>query len=230
MGFITRDIALTIMARKSKTAALQRNIPKMVKKNKNIPGNYFDKHSSKNPLIRFAVRKFYEKLVKFARHSNADTILEVGSGEGYISNLLNEHMNPKRILATEYEKEAIEKSKKLHPHINVQQEDIYNLGFKDNSFDLVVCCEVLEHLENPAKALKEIKRVARKHVIVSVPNEPVWRIANIARGSYIKQLGNTPGHINHWSRRGLKKLLMKEFRKVKVETSSFLWNIALCRK
>jgi len=70
----------------------------------------------------------------------------------------------------------------------------------DNEFDSILLLEVLEHLEDPAAALREIFRVARHSVVVSVPNEPLWRILNFMRGKYWSDWGNTPGHINHWSR------------------------------
>ncbi len=54
----------------------------------------------------------------------------------------------------------------------------------------------------------EMARVARGgHLLVSVPREPLWRGLNMARGAYIKDLGNTPGHLNHWSRKAFVELL-----------------------
>ena len=43
-------------------------------------------------------------------------------------------------------------------------------------------------------------RVARRWLLVSVPHEPLWRALNVARGAYLRELGNTPGHLNHWTR------------------------------
>jgi hypothetical protein len=63
----------------------------------------------------------------------------------------------------------------------------------------VVCCEVLEHLTDPARALGVLARLAQPSLIVSVPREPLWRMLNMARGRYWRALGNTPGHLQHWS-------------------------------
>ena len=83
----------------------------------------------------------------------------------------------------------------------------YELPFADGEFDLVAAIEVFEHLERPEAALAEMARVARRHVLVSVPREPLWRAANLASGRYLSDLGNTPGHIQHFSRRGIATLV-----------------------
>jgi len=66
---------------------------------------------------------------------------------------------------------------------------------KSQSYDLTIACEVLEHLEDPGQALTEIDRVTKQSVLISVPQEPMWRILNMARGKYWSDLGNTPGHV-----------------------------------
>ena len=80
--------------------------------------------------------------------------------------------------------------------------DIARLPFPAASFDLVLAIEVLEHVPDPEAALAELARVGRGQLVLSVPREPIWRVANMARGKYIGALGNTPGHIQHWSSRG----------------------------
>jgi 2-polyprenyl-3-methyl-5-hydroxy-6-metoxy-1,4-benzoquinol methylase len=74
------------------------------------------------------------------------------------------------------------------------------LSFGDDEFDLVAAIEVLEHVPDPRQTLTQMARVARRHVLVSVPREPLWRVLNVARGAYVRELGNTPGHLNHWSK------------------------------
>ena len=82
----------------------------------------------------------------------------------------------------------------------------YELPFADGSFDCVCALEVLEHLERPRDALAELARVARKALLLSVPREPVWRVAHVLAGRDVRQLGNTPGHVNHWSARAFRSL------------------------
>ena len=85
--------------------------------------------------------------------------------------------------------------------------DVCALPFRDHAFDLVLAIEVLEHVAAPDDALREIVRVARADVLLSVPREPLWRIANMARGKYLSAYGNTPGHLQHWSRRAFVRLV-----------------------
>ena len=87
--------------------------------------------------------------------------------------------------------------------IEFELASIYDLPHDDDSFDLVICCEVLEHLEEPAQGLAELARVSSGKVLISTPWEPVWRLLNLARGRYIRDLGNTPGHLQNFSRRQL---------------------------
>jgi 2-polyprenyl-3-methyl-5-hydroxy-6-metoxy-1,4-benzoquinol methylase len=75
----------------------------------------------------------------------------------------------------------------------------YALPYANKSYDVVTAIEVLEHVERPAEVVAELVRVARRAVVVTVPREPLWRISHLLAGRNVRALGNTPGHINHWS-------------------------------
>ena len=75
------------------------------------------------------------------------------------------------------------------------------MPFADGEFDMASAIEVLEHVPDPEHTVAEMARVAKRWILVSVPREPLWRGLNLARGAYWKDLGNTPGHLNHWSKR-----------------------------
>jgi hypothetical protein len=66
---------------------------------------------------------------------------------------------------------------------------------------------VLEHVPDPDQTLSEMARVAARWLLVSVPREPLWRMLNLARGAYLRSLGNRPGHVQHWTQVGFKSLL-----------------------
>jgi 2-polyprenyl-3-methyl-5-hydroxy-6-metoxy-1,4-benzoquinol methylase len=102
------------------------------------------------------------------------------------------------------------------------------LQFTDGEFDLVAATEVLEHVPEPERVLSEMSRVARAHLLVSVPREPLWRVLNVARGAYVRDLGNTPGHLNHWSRSSFESLLGR-YGEVVQSRSPFPWTMLLIR-
>jgi SAM-dependent methyltransferase len=103
-----------------------------------------------------------------------------------------------------------------------------DLPFSESSFELAAAIEVLEHLPDPERTLAEMARVADKHLLVSVPREPLWRGLNLARGAYLTELGNTPGHLNHWSKRGFVALLSRYGEVIEVR-SPFPWTMLLVR-
>ena len=196
---------------------------------KNIPGNYYNKYKTKNPLVRVMMTNFHETVDSFFVRTQAKTVLDVGCGEGYTTHFLKSRHNDISICALDVEERIIALAKQLHAGIDFQQGDIHQLHFPDKSFDVVMANEVLEHLDDPEHALQEITRVAKKYCIVSVPHEPFFRIANMVRLRYIGDLGNTPGHVQNFTKKQFESLLRKHFTKVEIRTST-LWNIALCRK
>jgi 2-polyprenyl-3-methyl-5-hydroxy-6-metoxy-1,4-benzoquinol methylase len=103
-----------------------------------------------------------------------------------------------------------------------------DLPFAKNEFELACAIEVLEHVPDPEHTVAEMARCAECHLLVSVPREPLWRMLNMARGAYIPQLGNTPGHLNHWSKRSFAKLLSQHGEVVELR-SPFPWTMLLVR-
>ncbi len=159
--------------------------------------------------------------------------IELGCGEGYstqkIRNMLPDNVE---LYASEYVKSLVPKAKKLNPKVNIVQESVYELTHKDESFDLIFLLEVMEHLDFPDKALKEIRRVLKKDgvLILGVPREPIWRGLNMMRGKYLKDFGNTVGHLNHWSSRSLVSFLEKNFGTVIAKRTPLPWTLVAVKK
>ena len=99
------------------------------------------------------------------------------------------------------------------PNLTYIAQRAEQLPFGDGEFDVVTAIEVLEHVPDPAHTLAEMARCAARHVLVSVPREPLWRAVNMARGAYWRQLGNTPGHVNHFSSPGDRRALRPQRRR-----------------
>lgn len=193
----------------------------------NVVGNFEDKYASKNPIARMLVDGFLAAVTELfiLAAPGGKTVLEVGCGEGKLATrLLRSAPAPSRYLATDVSLDTI--SAELDERIETQVASIYELPFAPNSFDIVVCCEVLEHLEHPARGLAQISRVARERVLISTPKEPVWRAMNMARGKYLRALGNTPGHIQHFSRRQLQSLAATQLRLLELRTP-LPWTVIL---
>ena len=157
-------------------------------------------------------------------------VLDVGCGEGFTLKKLEEKRIGKKNEGIDYSIDAIKIGKKIYPDLNLSRGDIYKLDFSDNEFDLVICTEVLEHLEFPEKAVEELKRVSRKYIVFSVPNEPFFILANLLRGRYIKNFGNHPEHINHWTFLGFEKFLKKQGLTILKRKHPFAWTLLLVKK
>lgn len=144
--------------------------------------------------------------------SGCSSLHEVGCGAGYSTLRLRQWIpDSTELSASDVSDSLIEKARTRNPGIRVDCRSAYALKFPDKSVDVVVMMEVLEHLDRPADALAELARVARNHVLISTPREPLWRILNFSRGKYMGAFGNTPGHVNHWSSKGLRKAVSSVF-------------------
>ncbi len=193
-------------------------------------GNYFDKYGSHNPIVRALMQGFQNSLTRLVEFVNPGSIHEVGCGEGYWT--IKWAAQGIRACGTDFSRQVIamaqENGQRQTSQARFHVASIYDLRAPKDSADLVVCCEVLEHLEDPSRALAVLQSIAKPWLIVSVPREPLWRVLNMARGRYLNDLGDTPGHIQHWSRTSLVKFLSSQFEIVEVR-APLPWSMVLCR-
>jgi len=196
-----------------------------------VAGNLFDKYGSKNPIVRFLMKNFIGSFEALVSEAGVQEVHEIGCGEGQLSIILAGQK--KKVRASDFSKQVILKARenaaKNNVDIEFKSSSIYDLTPENDAAELIVCCECLEHLEHPEKALDILSGLANPYLIISVPREPLWRLLNMIRLKYVSSLGNTPGHIQHWSKRSFLKLLSSYFDVVETRTP-MPWSMALCRR
>lgn len=194
-----------------------------------VVGNTYDKYGSSNPVVKWMMAGFENALEELLEQSGGGTVHEIGCGEGRWTLSLAERGFEVR--GSDFSSQVIElahanaKSRGIDPGLFTSK-SIYNLDREDHA-DVIVCCEVLEHLENPKAGLEALHQITDKRLICSVPREPIWRMLNFARGKYIKDFGNTPGHLQHWSHRGFVNFVSTHFEIIEVRRP-LPWTMLLC--
>jgi SAM-dependent methyltransferase len=196
-----------------------------------VTGNTYDKYGSTNPVVRRLMAGFEGTLQELFTNADAQSLLDVGCGEGVLTHKWALQLGPqKRVVGIDLD----------DPHLHAQWEDrqapnleyrvmkAEAMPFADGEFDMSSAIEVLEHVPDPEHTVAEMARVAKRWILVSVPREPLWRGLNLARGAYWKDLGNTPGHLNHWSKRSFVSLLSRHGDVVEAR-SPFPWTMLLVR-
>jgi 2-polyprenyl-3-methyl-5-hydroxy-6-metoxy-1,4-benzoquinol methylase len=195
-----------------------------------VTGNTYDKYGSTNPLVRRLMATFERALEELFREADPRSILDVGCGEGVLTHKWAQQLGERRVVGIDLEDPALEaeQAKRRAPNLEYRVMKAENLPFADGEFDMASAIEVLEHVPDPEHTVEEMARVAQRWLLVSVPREPLWRALNMARGAYVKDLGNTPGHLNHWSKRSFVALLSRHGEVVEAR-SPFPWTMLLVR-
>jgi 2-polyprenyl-3-methyl-5-hydroxy-6-metoxy-1,4-benzoquinol methylase len=195
-----------------------------------VTGNTYDKYGSTNPVVRRLMNSFERTLDELMRRAAPRSLLDVGCGEGVLVHRWAQSLPDSRVVGIDLEEESIQAgwSERRAPNLEYRTMPAEDLPFATDEFELATAIEVLEHVPDPERTLVEMARCAERHLLVSVPREPLWRILNIARGAYIGQLGNTPGHLNHWSKRSFTRLLSRHGEVVELR-SPFPWTMLLVR-
>jgi 2-polyprenyl-3-methyl-5-hydroxy-6-metoxy-1,4-benzoquinol methylase len=192
-----------------------------------IAGNLYPKYTTKNPVAKVLINGYLAALDRLEGSINPSSIHEVGCGEG---NLISRYVMDDRILTgSDFSEQVIKKARQSleNNQIKFKVASIYDLTAEDSA-SLIICCEVLEHLEFPDKALDILAGLVKPYLIASVPQEPIWSLLNLLRGKYMDKLGNTPGHLQHWSKKGFLCFLERRFEIVKIQTP-YPWTMVLCR-
>jgi 2-polyprenyl-3-methyl-5-hydroxy-6-metoxy-1,4-benzoquinol methylase len=194
-----------------------------------VTGNTYDKYGSTNPVVKRLMANFERTLDDLFEQAAPRSLLDVGCGEGVLTEQWARRIEG-RVVGIDLDDPHLHEhwAQRSAENLEYKVMKAENLPFADGDFDVATAIEVLEHVPDPEHTVAEMARVASRHLVVSVPREPLWRALNMARGAYVKDLGNTPGHLNHWSKRSFVQLLSR-YGDVVEARSPFPWTMLLVR-
>lgn len=189
-----------------------------------LESSNYQKFQTRNPVVRSLIDRFYENVREIVAPLAADSTLDAGCGEGETMLRLDPVLG-RRLLGVDISEPAVALASERVGRADVRCASVYELPVDRDQFDLVLCLEVLEHLEDPDAALRELARASRSDVVVSVPFEPWFQLGSAFRGKYLRTLGNHPEHINHWGRKSLAAFLGRQLDLIELRVST-PWLIA----
>lgn len=174
--------------------------------------------------MQYLIKRFYTHLAGIVEQLQPESILDAGCGEGESIARLSPLL-PVGVVGCDINLRTVQFAAQRCPQDHFSVGDLYHLPYPSNYFDLVLCLEVLEHLEHPQEALCQLWRVTKKDLILSVPHEPFFWLGNFFRGKYWSTFGNHPEHLRHWSQHQFQQFLLPHIGPVKVD-HSFPWLLA----
>lgn len=184
------------------------------------------KYDTGNPVVRAMIGRFFDTVEEMVRPLGAGSVLDAGCGEGETLMRLGDAL-PELRAGIDLSPEAVRMARDRCPGADLAVGSVYEIDAPDDAYELVLCLEVVEHLERPAEALRELRRVAAGNLVVSVPYEPFFRLGSLLRGKYVRTWGNHPEHVNHFNRSGLRAFLEAELA-VQDLRIAFPWLVARC--
>jgi 2-polyprenyl-3-methyl-5-hydroxy-6-metoxy-1,4-benzoquinol methylase len=128
---------------------------------------FAEKYTSRNLISRYLVSRFIDSLFSLVRKASPRTILEIGCGEGFLALALAEQGYS--VHGLDVRKEAIDFALKRAKETNQESQlrfevgDIYKISTEGFQEDLLVCCEVLEHLHDPKAALDRLTELSAEY-------------------------------------------------------------------
>ena len=194
-----------------------------------VIGTASDKYETRNYIATKLVHGFDQSIQSLLRQIDPTTITEIGCGEGHVTAILLQNTKA-NINAFDISQTIVKEARDniSSSRVTFERKSIFELHPEQHAADLVVCCEVLEHLDDPEKGLNLLANIARPYALLSVPREPLWCGLNMLRGAYLKDFGNTPGHLQHWSKKGFLDFVGSRFE-ILATASPLPWTVVLAK-
>lgn len=186
-----------------------------------------ERYTTSNPLYRWHMDAFHRRIFAFVQKADPDEVLDAGCGEGFGVHHLARRDPSLSLAGIDLDGEAVAYARERFGEVaTFEQGTILDLPYEDDALDLVLCSEVLEHLPAPGKAVAELKRVARTHVLITVPLEPYFQTLNDL-GQWIG-LCDDPGHVQYWNHEAFQAFILDHFDEATFDRKH-IYQLALCR-
>lgn len=161
------------------------------------------KHTAENPLYRWHLEAFHDTLYEMLERAEPGSVLDAGCGEGFVTGYLKRRDPSLELTGLDVDEEAVAYARsRFGDEACFETGSIYDLPYADARFDVTLCSEVIEHLDRPGEAVRELRRVARSHVLLTVPREPYFEMTN-RLGRWLG-LSPDPGHVQFWTYRAFR--------------------------
>jgi SAM-dependent methyltransferase len=177
------------------------------------------KYTSGGRVYHWHLRQFMHLLYETLVQTGPQSVLDAGCGEGFVTRFLHRQRPEWRLTGVDVNAEALAYARRHPDHtgdVRYRDGDLYDLPFDDDAFDTVLCSEVLEHLDHPDRALAELRRVAGRSVVISVPREPYFQWLNDLGQAL--NLSPDPGHVNFWDRTGFRRFVRRHLHHPRFRT------------
>lgn len=179
------------------------------------------KYNTANPLKKMLLNAYLNRLNCLVAEHSPHHLLDLGCGNGEIIRYLKKHHPSYHFVGIDRDSQALQRARQINSTEEFHLLDVNHLEpLQERRFDLLLLLEVLEHLPEPEKTLREISRLNFQGIIISVPWEPLFRLAVLLGNFYswekLKSLGRNPHHLQHYSPDTLNKTVSRHFDVTKV--------------
>lgn len=180
----------------------------------------YDEYLKEKDLIVATFKKRLEQIEKFSKPGK---LLDIGCAFGFFLELAKKH----KWLAQGIEiSQAGYNYAKNNLKLNVTNKPLEEANFKSSSFDVVTIFDVIEHIPNPQKTVKEIRRILKPNGLIVVTTPDIGSLAAKILGKNWEEVKRVREHIYFFSRNTLRKMLEANgFKILRTETAGRYFSV-----